>query len=133
MMMFATPVSSSRVRNTNPFAVPENFLAFYQVTTALPNEFSGIDIHHSSVLLNTGSMSKIMRSGRSSRSARLVHACGVMQFWFASHTSVAGENVDENRARLAATVGAPRERFLYGRQVHEASMLSKEHVAWQHS
>ena len=27
-------------------------------------------------------------------------------------------NVDENRARLAAAVGIPRERFLYGRQVH---------------
>src|SRR3954451_25323943 len=27
-------------------------------------------------------------------------------------------NVDENRARLAAAVGLPRERFLYGRQVH---------------
>ena len=33
-----------------------------------------------------------------------------------------GENVDENRARLAAVVGAPRERFLYGRQVHEATV-----------
>jgi YfiH family protein len=33
-----------------------------------------------------------------------------------------GENVDENRARLAAAVGAPRERFLYGRQVHGASV-----------
>ena len=33
-----------------------------------------------------------------------------------------GENVDENRARLAAAVGAPRERFLYGRQVHEATV-----------
>jgi YfiH family protein len=31
-----------------------------------------------------------------------------------------GENVDENRTRLAAAVGAPRERFLYGRQVHGA-------------
>jgi hypothetical protein len=29
----------------NPFAGPENFLAFCQVATALPNEFSGIDIH----------------------------------------------------------------------------------------
>ena len=33
-----------------------------------------------------------------------------------------GTNVDENRARLAEAVGAPRERFLYGRQVHEASV-----------
>jgi YfiH family protein len=31
-----------------------------------------------------------------------------------------GANVDENRARLAAAVGLPRERFLYGRQVHGA-------------
>lgn len=31
-----------------------------------------------------------------------------------------GVNVDENRARLAARVGLPRERFLYGRQVHGA-------------
>jgi polyphenol oxidase len=30
--------------------------------------------------------------------------------------------VDENRARLAAAVGIPRERFLYGRQVHEATV-----------
>jgi YfiH family protein len=27
-------------------------------------------------------------------------------------------NVDENRSRLARAVGIPRERFLYGRQVH---------------
>jgi polyphenol oxidase len=27
-------------------------------------------------------------------------------------------NVDENRSRLAQAVGIPRERFLYGRQVH---------------
>jgi purine-nucleoside/S-methyl-5'-thioadenosine phosphorylase / adenosine deaminase len=33
-----------------------------------------------------------------------------------------GANVDENRARLAAAVGAPRERFLHGRQVHEATV-----------
>src|SRR5918912_4227489 len=31
-----------------------------------------------------------------------------------------GENVDANRERLAAAVGLPRERFLYGRQVHGA-------------
>ncbi len=37
-------------------------------------------------------------------------------------TDDAGENVDENRARLAAAVGVPRERFLYGRQVHEATV-----------
>jgi polyphenol oxidase len=30
--------------------------------------------------------------------------------------------VDENRARLASAVGIPRERFLYGRQVHEATV-----------
>ena len=29
-----------------------------------------------------------------------------------------GANVDGNRERLAAAVGRPRERFLYGRQVH---------------
>ncbi len=29
-------------------------------------------------------------------------------------------SVDENRVRLAAAVGIPRERFLYGRQVHGA-------------
>jgi YfiH family protein len=29
-----------------------------------------------------------------------------------------GGNVDANRERLAAAVGLPRERFLYGRQVH---------------
>ena len=33
-----------------------------------------------------------------------------------------GANVDENRERLAAAVGCPRERFLYGRQVHEATV-----------
>jgi YfiH family protein len=33
-----------------------------------------------------------------------------------------GENVDANRERLAAAVGRPRERFLYGRQVHGASV-----------
>jgi hypothetical protein len=33
-----------------------------------------------------------------------------------------GTNVDENRRRLAAQVGAPRERFLYGRQVHGAQV-----------
>ncbi len=32
------------------------------------------------------------------------------------------ENVDANRDRLAAAVGVPRERFLYGRQVHGASV-----------
>ena len=29
-----------------------------------------------------------------------------------------GANVDENRARVAAMTGQPRERFLYGKQVH---------------
>ena len=31
----------------------------------------------------------MIRSGRSRRSARAVKTCGVMQFWFASQTSVA--------------------------------------------
>jgi polyphenol oxidase len=31
-------------------------------------------------------------------------------------------NVDENRARVAAATGCPRERFLYGRQVHGATV-----------
>jgi polyphenol oxidase len=31
-----------------------------------------------------------------------------------------GANVDANRERLAGVVGLPRERFLYGRQVHGA-------------
>jgi YfiH family protein len=35
-------------------------------------------------------------------------------------TDDAGEHVDENRERLAAAVGLPRARFLYGRQVHGA-------------
>jgi polyphenol oxidase len=33
-----------------------------------------------------------------------------------------GANVDENRARVAAATGCPRERFLYGRQVHGAAV-----------
>src|SRR3954454_21984627 len=33
-----------------------------------------------------------------------------------------GANVDENRERLAAAGGRPRESFLYGRQVHAASV-----------
>jgi len=33
-----------------------------------------------------------------------------------------GANVDANRERLAALVGRPRERFLYGRQVHETTV-----------
>jgi polyphenol oxidase len=33
-----------------------------------------------------------------------------------------GANVDENRERVAAAVGLPRERFIYGRQVHGASV-----------
>ena len=33
-----------------------------------------------------------------------------------------GANVDANRERLAAAVGHPRERFLYGRQVHGADV-----------
>jgi polyphenol oxidase len=31
-----------------------------------------------------------------------------------------GANVDENRERIAAAAGFPRERFIYGRQVHRA-------------
>ena len=31
-------------------------------------------------------------------------------------------NVDENRERIAAAVGRPRERFIYGRQVHGATV-----------
>ena len=33
-----------------------------------------------------------------------------------------GHNVDANRERLADAVGLPRERFLYGRQVHGATV-----------
>jgi YfiH family protein len=33
-------------------------------------------------------------------------------------TDDVGANIDANRERLAAAVGLPRERFLYGRQVH---------------
>jgi YfiH family protein len=33
-----------------------------------------------------------------------------------------GANVDENRVRVAAATGCPRERFLYGRQVHGATV-----------
>jgi YfiH family protein len=33
-----------------------------------------------------------------------------------------GANVDVNRDRLAAAAGVPRERFLYGRQVHGATV-----------
>jgi YfiH family protein len=33
-----------------------------------------------------------------------------------------GANVDENRARLATATGCSRERFLYGRQVHGATV-----------
>ena len=33
-----------------------------------------------------------------------------------------GANVDANRERLAAAVGLPRERFLYGKQVHGGSV-----------
>lgn len=31
-------------------------------------------------------------------------------------------NVNENRARVAAATGCPRERFLYGKQVHRATV-----------
>jgi YfiH family protein len=37
-------------------------------------------------------------------------------------TDDAPENVSENRQRLADAVGRPRERFLYGRQVHGAKV-----------
>ena len=33
-----------------------------------------------------------------------------------------GANVDENRDRIAAAAGLPRERFIYGRQVHGADV-----------
>jgi polyphenol oxidase len=33
-----------------------------------------------------------------------------------------GANVDENRTRVAHATGCPRERFLYGKQVHGASV-----------
>jgi YfiH family protein len=33
-----------------------------------------------------------------------------------------GANVDENRERVAAVTGCPRERFLYGKQVHGATV-----------
>jgi len=33
-----------------------------------------------------------------------------------------GAHVDENRLRIAAAVGLPRERFIYGRQVHGATV-----------
>jgi YfiH family protein len=33
-----------------------------------------------------------------------------------------GANVDENRERVAALTGQPRERFLYGKQVHGATV-----------
>jgi YfiH family protein len=33
-----------------------------------------------------------------------------------------GANVDENRRRVAALTGCPRERFLYGRQVHGSTV-----------
>jgi polyphenol oxidase len=37
-------------------------------------------------------------------------------------TEDAPDNVRENRSRLAATVGHPRERFLYGKQIHGAKV-----------
>jgi hypothetical protein len=37
-------------------------------------------------------------------------------------TDDADANVDENRRRLAAAAGVPRERVLYGRQVHGAAV-----------
>ena len=33
-----------------------------------------------------------------------------------------GANVDENRRRVAAATGCPRERFLFGKQVHAATV-----------
>ena len=52
---------------------------------------------------------------------------GVSQGAFASLnlgrlTDDDGANVDENRRRVAAATGHPRERFLYGRQVHGAAV-----------
>jgi polyphenol oxidase len=83
-----------------------------EVTVALPEPFRwagehvGIDLPGGSALFST-------RHG------------GVSEGPFASLnlgrlTDDAGEHVDENRARLAAAVGIPRESFLYGRQVHGA-------------
>ena len=40
-----------------------------------------------------------------------------------------GANVDENRERLAAAVGLPRERFLYGRQVHGSQRPARHRAA----
>ena len=37
-------------------------------------------------------------------------------------TADAGANVDENRRRVAAATGHPRERFLYGKQVHRTTV-----------
>jgi len=37
-------------------------------------------------------------------------------------TDDSGANVDANRERLAAVVGRPRDRFMYGRQVHGATV-----------
>jgi len=52
---------------------------------------------------------------------------GVSEGPFASlnlgrRTADRGENVDENRARVAVATGCPRERFLYGWQVHGADV-----------
>jgi purine-nucleoside/S-methyl-5'-thioadenosine phosphorylase / adenosine deaminase len=37
-------------------------------------------------------------------------------------TADTSEHVDENRARVASATGCPRERFLYGKQVHGATV-----------
>src|SRR5215216_6707162 len=52
---------------------------------------------------------------------------GVSEGPFASlnlgrRTADRGENVDENRARVVVATGCPRERFLYGWQVHGADV-----------
>ena len=60
-----------------------------------------------------------MRSGRSMRSARESHTCGVMQFWLASQTSVAASlasTCHSEPPRLPTCTrltqgGAPRSTF----------------------
>ena len=59
---------------------------------------------------------------------------GVSQGPFASLnlgrlTDDSDANVDANRERLAAAVGRPRERFLYGRQVHGDERAPRDRAA----
>ena len=48
-------------------------------------------------------------------SARAVHTCGVMQFWFASHTSVAGS------PPTACSTSPPRRRGTVTRRTHSGA------------